>query len=139
MSRRDISAEVRDRVRQQVGNRCGYCLSPQRLVLGRLEIEHIIPSGAGGSDRESNLWLACSLCNFKKGPNLSGRDPVSANVVPLFHPRLQRWGRHFRRVGATLVGRTQTGRATVAVLDINEPIRVRLRQALVDQGESPGG
>lgn len=39
-----VSEEVRLRVRAQAGDRCGYCLSPQRLVLGWLEIEHILPT-----------------------------------------------------------------------------------------------
>jgi hypothetical protein len=36
-----------------------------------------------------------------------------------------------------LVGRTQIGRATIAVLDINDPQRVELRQALMYEGEWP--
>jgi hypothetical protein len=37
-------------------NRCGYCLSPQHLVMARLEIENIIPLAQKGSSDESNLW-----------------------------------------------------------------------------------
>jgi hypothetical protein len=36
-----------------------------------------------------------------------------------------------------LVGRTPVGRATIAVLDINNPRRVELRQLLMDEGEWP--
>jgi 5-methylcytosine-specific restriction endonuclease McrA len=63
-----IPKDVRDRVREQAGNRCGYCLCPQRLLYGPLEIEHIIPRADGGSDEEENLWLACRMCNrpFRK-------------------------------------------------------------------------
>ena len=61
-----MDEEVRTRVRSQAGDRCGYCLAPQRLVLGWLEIEHIIPQAQGGSDEEDNLWLACRLCNNYK-------------------------------------------------------------------------
>lgn len=43
MIRRAIPASVERRVRAAAGNRCGYCLSPQHLVMARLEIEHIIP------------------------------------------------------------------------------------------------
>lgn len=32
-----------------------------------LEIEHIVPRSAGGSDRVSNLTLACRTCNRNKG------------------------------------------------------------------------
>ena len=59
-----IPDSVRERVRAQARNRCGYCLSRQELVLGVLEIDHIIPTGAGGLDDEENLWLACRACNL---------------------------------------------------------------------------
>jgi hypothetical protein len=35
------------------------------------------------------------------------------------------------------LGRTQSGRATIAVLDINDRQRVILRQILIDAGEWP--
>jgi hypothetical protein len=37
-----VPEAVQARVRAQAGHRCGYCLSRQQLVLGLLEIEHII-------------------------------------------------------------------------------------------------
>ena len=43
MARFYIPVEIDRRVRTAAKNRCGYCLSPQRLVMARLEIEHIIP------------------------------------------------------------------------------------------------
>jgi hypothetical protein len=44
-------------VRAAAGHRCGYCLSPQFLIMARLEIEHIIPRSRGGTDDELDLWL----------------------------------------------------------------------------------
>jgi len=44
MPRPYVSAEVEQRIRQAAKSRCGYCLSPQHLVMARLEIEHIIPN-----------------------------------------------------------------------------------------------
>ena len=44
----DVPADVRARVRAEAGDRCGYCRSHQRYVLGLLEIEHIIPTARGG-------------------------------------------------------------------------------------------
>jgi hypothetical protein len=43
--------------------------------------------------------------------------------------------RHFEWLGPVLAGRTQTRRATIAVLDVNEPQRVELRQILMANGE----
>lgn len=39
---------------------CGVCKVP-------LEIEHIVPKSRGGSNRVSNLTLACHACNQRKG------------------------------------------------------------------------
>jgi 5-methylcytosine-specific restriction endonuclease McrA len=86
MSPSRIPDRVRERVRRDAGNRCGYCLSPQRLVLGTLEIEHIEPVGAGGSDAEGNLWVACRLCNNFKGVQTEAVDPETGQRVRLFNP-----------------------------------------------------
>ena len=52
-----LSKKLRQRIRKQGQNRCGYCQSHQQYILGKLEIDHIIPVAAGGSDDEENLWL----------------------------------------------------------------------------------
>src|SRR5258708_6673374 len=95
MSARHVSEDVRKSVRSQAADRCGYCLSPQHLVMGWLEIEHIIATARGGSDDESNLWLACRLCNGYKGDQLNGFDVETGQWVRLFDPRRQRWPDHF--------------------------------------------
>jgi hypothetical protein len=101
------------------------------------EIDHIIAIKHRGRTVAGNLCLACFPCNSHKGPNIAGIDPVTRRVVPLFNPRRHKWSRHFRWVGAVLVGRTPLGRATVEVLEIDLPIRVAFRQALIDVGEFP--
>jgi 5-methylcytosine-specific restriction endonuclease McrA len=60
MSPRRVSAVLRARVRIQAGNRCGYCQSVQRYVLGLLEIDHIIPTARGGLDDEDPAYEAAS-------------------------------------------------------------------------------
>jgi 5-methylcytosine-specific restriction endonuclease McrA len=65
MPRRKIPTQVSRRIRELARNRCGYCLSPQHLVMAKLEIEHIFPFAKGGNDDESNLWL-CPICNRHK-------------------------------------------------------------------------
>lgn len=52
----------------------------------------------------------------------------------LFHPRQDRWQNHFRWEGALLIGLTATGRATIAVLEMNNPVRLELRQKLIEEG-----
>jgi hypothetical protein len=66
---------------------------------------------------------------------LSGIDPRTKKLVRLFHPRQQSWKRHFEWFGALLSGRTPTGRATVMVLNINDPRRVDLRELLMADGD----
>ncbi len=55
--------EVREYVLEKFGRRCAYC-EAQNIPL---EIEHIVPLSRGGSNRLSNLTLACRPCNQNKG------------------------------------------------------------------------
>src|SRR5438445_813689 len=96
------------KVRERAGDVCEYCRMPQEFERARFQAEHIIGDQHHGPTELSNLALACLRYNKRKGPNISGIDPVSGKVVPLFHPRRQRWVRHFRWQGAYLVGRTQS-------------------------------
>ena len=81
-----IPVEIDRRVRKAAGQRCGYCLSPQNLVMARLEIEHITPLAQGGTDDETNLWLACPICNGHKSDKTEAMDPVTGQAVSLFIP-----------------------------------------------------
>ncbi|MBK9095333.1 MAG: HNH endonuclease [Anaerolineae bacterium] len=122
MNRPRIPAAVERSVRIVARNRCGYCLSPQHLVMARLEVEHIIPLAKGGVNTESNLWLACPLCNRAKGEKTHTMDPETGLTVSLFNPRTQVWYEHFRWTdnGLLIVGLTPTGRATVAALHLSD-------------------
>ncbi len=121
---------------QQVWERadsiCEFCLLPQEYSHLIFEIDHIIASCHGGPTRANNLALTCFYCNRYKGPNLAGIDPVSRKLSPLFHPRRNKWTRHFRYDGPVLIGLTRIGRATIAVLHINDSDAVALREALID-------
>jgi hypothetical protein len=134
-----ISEAVRARVRASAQDRCGYCQSLQKYVLGILEIEHIIPKAAGGSDEEENLWLACRLCNSYKGVQTQGQDPESDRNVKLFNPRLQEWTSHFTWInnGTHIEGITDCGRATVIAMQLNNPYAVPVRQAWISAGWHP--
>jgi hypothetical protein len=60
------------------------------------------------------------------------------NLVPLFHPRKQRWLDHFHLEGdGRIVGTTPEGRATATLLNFNEEHRLQLRRALMQQDWSP--
>ncbi len=55
--------EVREYLLEKWRRTCAYC----HKTNVPLEVEHLIPRCRGGSDRVSNLTLACSLCNQRKG------------------------------------------------------------------------
>ena len=66
-------------------------------------------------------------------------DPVSGELIPLFHPLKQKWRDHFMwSDGFTLIiGLTPTGRATVDALQLNREGLVNLRRILYSMGEHP--
>ena len=134
-----ISDSLRLKVRRQANDQCGYCRSLQKYILGILEIDHIVPKAAGGSDDEENLWLACRSCNAYKGVRVKGKDPATNRSVRLFNPRQQKWATHFAWVGAgdRIEGLTATGRATVLALQMNNPYAVTVRQAWISAGWHP--
>ena len=55
--------EVREYLLNKWGRKCTYC----GIENVPLQIEHIHPKSKGGSNRISNLCLACEKCNLKKG------------------------------------------------------------------------
>lgn len=55
--------EAREYLLEKWGRKCAYCDKHQVP----LQIEHIDPKANGGSNRVSNLTLACHPCNQKKG------------------------------------------------------------------------
>ena len=124
-------------VRRRAGNYCEYCQFPQAFSSTFHQIDHIVAEQHGGLTNLTNLALACFACNHHKGPNLAGVDPKTGKRTWLYDPRRQKWRRHFRWDGPTLVGRTPVGRATIAVLAINLPHRLAQRTALIDEGVFP--
>jgi hypothetical protein len=133
------AAGIRDRLRAEARDRCGYCHTRQVLAYGPLEVDHILPMAAGGGDDIENLWLACRPCNQYKGVQVYGRDPQCGRRVRLFNPRRQVWRRHFRwsEDGTRIVGRTACGRATVIALNVNNPFAVETRRHWVRAGWHP--
>ena len=132
-----IRSETRTQVVARAHDRCEYCGLPQAFYRATFHVEHIVAQQHVIDDSPDNLAWCCPRCNRKKGPNLAGVDPASGNTVLLFHPRRDSWNDHFRWNGPILVGLTPIGRATVAVLDLNNGDRVRLREMLIAEGVFP--
>lgn len=131
-----MDAPVRNLVRQRAGECCESCRLSEGAVDVPFHVEHIVAKQHGGDDSESNLALACDRCNLSKGPNLSGIDSETDEIVPLCNPRTQSWTDHFAKQGVTIVGITPTGRATVQVLNMNAKRRLQLRSELRSRDES---
>jgi hypothetical protein len=110
---------------------------PQDCDEATFEIDHIISKKHGGATQASNLCLSCFSCNSLKGSDIAGRDRRTRMLTPLFNPRRHTWSRHFRWRGALLIVRTAIGRVTIAVLGINNPFRVELREGLMQEGLFP--
>lgn len=55
--------EIRGYLLEKWGRRCGYCGATNTP----LQIDHVVPKAREGSDRVSNLVLACEACNLHKG------------------------------------------------------------------------
>ena len=121
-----VPAEVRDRVRRRAQSCREHCrLSQVANPFLRFQVEHVVARQHGGETVDANL--ACAHCNRHKGPNLAGLDPQPGQLTPLYHPRRQPWGDHFEFVGPVVVGRTDAGRTTVRLLNVNAPRRAELR------------
>ena len=130
---------LRDRLAAQAGYCCGYCRSSEKITGIKLVLDHLVPRSRGGTDDEDNLWPACDPCNDFKQARTEARDPVTGARVPLFNPRRQRWGDHFVWIGGGLriSGRTPTGRATVAALQLNRELLVEARATWIAFGKHP--
>lgn len=139
MSATYVPKELRDRVAEQARYRCGYCLTAAAIVGAPMEIDHLIPESLGGLTEESNLWLACSLCNDHKSNRIVALDLESGETVRLFDPRRQLWTDHFRwnDQGDEIIGLTPTGRATVTALHLNREPLVQARRLWKEVGWHP--
>lgn len=139
MTEKSVTTKQKQAVIDRAQGCCEYCRSQARFSTQAFSIEHIIPRSQGGKTILDNLALSCQGCNNHKYTKIEGHDPVSGEIIPLFHPRLQRWSEHFRwnEDFTIIVGITPTGRATVEVLHLNREGLVNLRRILYIMGEHP--
>jgi len=132
-------------VKRRARFRCEYC----RIRGWPLTVDHILPLAAWRSspipsfepDDLDNLAAACWECNvIGKHARTHGADPFSGLVVPLFHPRDDRWRDHFEWSSDFLImkGKTPTGWATIRALGLNGA-RYRVQRRLLRQAMAAGG
>lgn len=120
------------------GGRCEYCRVLEYLTHYDFHIEHIIGLQHGGLSVANNLAYSCAWCNWKKGPNIATILEVKGNLIPLFDPRTQNWFSHFEVAEDGLLnGKTDVGKATIKLLELNHPERVDERQGMMAAGFYP--
>ncbi len=118
---RDVAARAQ--------HRCEYCHAPEAAFNLPFEVEHIVPVSRGGSDRETNLALACRSCNLFKSAHVAGFDAETEREVRLLHPREDEWEKHFRvEESGEITGLTPVGRVTVARLGVNSAAQLAARR-----------
>ena len=132
-----VPERIRRQVRERAQGRCEYCLIHEADMYYPHEADHVIAEKHGGATSLENLAWACFYCNRFKSSDLASVDPTTQKPVFLFNPRGQRWNRHFRLNGGRIEGITASGRATVALLHLNDAERVAYRLGLIDIGHYP--
>ena len=85
-----ISARVRFEVLKRDRFQCQYCGRAAPDVL--LEVDHVLPVSAGGTDELENLRTSCQGCNRGKSDRLlaEGAVPVGAQAVEEVRVRTER-------------------------------------------------
>lgn len=134
-----ISVELRRQVADRAKGCCAYCRSAERLMGVTFEMDHITPESAGGLTVLENLCLSCPVCNRFKTNRLLASDPVTQEVIALFHPLREEWYHHFQWIenGTQLLGLTPIGRATIVALHMNRDAIIQLRRYWVMLGLHP--
>jgi 5-methylcytosine-specific restriction endonuclease McrA len=79
-----LGYEIREYLLEKFDRQCIYCGAKDT----RLEIDHLIPRSKGGSNRVSNLGIACHICNQSKGNKdivefLKGKPELAKRILAL--------------------------------------------------------
>lgn len=134
-----VSSELRKLLGERDKKRCLYCLTDEDNCGLRMHVDHILPESAGGSTSPDNLCLACFSCNVYKGAKQNWTDPLTQEIVTLFHPLRQNWNEHFcwNESKTRIKGLTPCGRATIEALKMNNPAIVNARKRWGSAGWHP--
>lgn len=132
-----IPRSLRMLVRQRAHRCSEYCLIHEEDCIYPHEPDHIIACKHGGETSATNLAHSCALCNSLKGSDIASIDLETGRIVPLFHPRADRWREHFRLAKGLIVPLTPTGRATEFLLQFNRSDVVVAHRLLIADGRYP--
>jgi len=96
--------------------------------ISEFSIDHVVARQHRGLSIFQNLAWSCARCNGFKGTNLSSIDPETGLRASLFDPRADSWHRHFSLEDGMIVAHSATGRATLALLNMNGSLTIALRR-----------
>lgn len=139
MSSTYVSAALRRLVVARARSSCEYCLIHDDDTFHGCQVDHVVSEKHEGPTEESNLALACSDCNRRKGSDIGSIVPESGRFVRLYNPRADVWDEHFtfeERV-LSIVPLSEIGTVTVRVLGLNDPHRLLERRFLHAAGRYP--
>ena len=125
---RYISDKLRKMVICQANNCCEYCLQSNDFSFHPHQIDHIISLKHEGETEFDNLAYACFHCNNAKGSDIGTIILPNKNFVRLFNPRTDNWYEHFEMENGVVYDKTDIGKATIKVLNLNEIERIIERQ-----------
>lgn len=132
-----IPEQLRRLVEERAVNRCEYCRMHIEDSYPTHEVDHIYAEKHGGETSESNLCLSCYDCNRFKGSDLCSLDPLTGDIVALFHLRRDQWAAHFQLTDGEIQPISSNGRVTVKLLRLNEGHRINTRFRLTKLGRYP--
>jgi hypothetical protein len=139
MSEVYIPVSIQREVIRQANGYCEYCLYPEEFSSDFFHFDHIVSLFEGGTTELFNIARCCGYCNGFKKSKIRHFDPFTGQITPLFNPRQSLWTEHFQWSDDDLLilGRTDIGRATVELLQLNRQNVVNLRQMLKKFGHHP--
>lgn len=111
--------EVREYLLEKWNRKCAYCGATNVP----LQVEHIVPKSRGGSDRVSNLTLACRTCNERKGSLTAAEFGY-----PMIQERVQEPLRDGAAVNATRWALYESLKATGLPVEVGTGARTKMNR-----------
>jgi hypothetical protein len=139
MSKIYIPVAIQRAVLELSRDYCEYCVVPSNFSTDYFHYEHIIALALNGPTELGNIARSCGICNNNKRDKIEHTDPLTQEIVRLFHPRQDVWTDHFQwsKDDLYIVGLTTIGRATIDLLKLNRTNAFNLRKLLKLGGLHP--
>ena len=132
MSKANIPKKTRTLVQKRAKVYCEYCLKPENHSPAPFCIDHIEAESLGGKTSQENLAYSCGGCNAYKHNKVVHFDPFTKERTRLYHPRLDKWHKHFtwNEYTTLIESKTKIGRATIHLLRLNRTGLINMRTIL---------